>query len=271
MNKGTAEGIVSKINDLDIGINAAEDVVIVDLLSNAAFAGTNEDGSTLPAQKLSDGTWHIVGDLSPVPPSVLKAKLKNLAGLLPVERNILWVLISPIPRYISESCCPDPSHCQNRNDPGLKAEIIAATKQCEEMLKNFASIEQLNSVVINPGAVINLDTENEDLIMEDGQPLWPPGSPVHLRAAAYLALAEDILQQVIFGSNSEASGQAAKRPRLDSIVVREKKAVAATVSTVRPGWSAGILPQSGRGRGSRGRGRWNGGWRPRYRGARRGH
>ena len=77
MNKGTAEGIVSKIRDLDIGINTAEDVVVIDLLSNAAFAGTNEDGSTLPAQKQSDGTWHIVGDLSPVPPSVLKAKLKK--------------------------------------------------------------------------------------------------------------------------------------------------------------------------------------------------
>ena len=55
------------------------------------------------------------------------------------------------------------------------------------------------------------------------QPLWPPGSPVHLKAAAYLALVEDILQQVIFVSNSDTRGQAAKRPRLDSIAVREKR------------------------------------------------
>ncbi len=227
LNKGTAEGIVSKIRDLDLGLNTAEDVVVIDLLSNAAFAGTNEDGSTLPAQKLSDGTWHIVGDLSPVPPSVLKAKLKNLAGQLPVELNVLWVLICPFPRYISESCCSDPTHCQNRNDTGLKAEIIAATRQCEEILKNFASKEQLNAVIINPCSILNITAENEDLTMEDGQPLWPPGSPVHLRASAYLALAEDILQQVIFGSTSDTSGQAAKRQRLDSVVVREKKAVTA--------------------------------------------
>ena len=129
LNKGTVECIIGKINDLDIGNNLAEDVIVIDLLSNAAFAGTNEDGSTLPAQKQSDGTWHIISD--PVPPSVLKAKLKNLAGVLLVERNILWVLISPLLRYISEACCPNSQHCQNRNEPGLKAEIIAAAGQCK--------------------------------------------------------------------------------------------------------------------------------------------
>ncbi len=58
LNKGSAKGLVSKIIELDLGSGPDEDVVVLDLLSNAAFAGTDEDGGTLPAQKLNDGKWH---------------------------------------------------------------------------------------------------------------------------------------------------------------------------------------------------------------------
>ena len=112
---------------------------------------------------------------------MLKAELKNLACVLPVKQNILWLLISPLPRYILEACCPDTLHCENHNETGLKAEIIAAAGQCEEMLKNFATRENLNAVTINPCSVLGIDSENEDLTMEDGQLLWPPGSLVHLK------------------------------------------------------------------------------------------
>ncbi len=54
LNKGSAECVLSKISELDLGIGPNEDVVVLDLLSNAAFAGTDEDGSMLPSQKLSD-------------------------------------------------------------------------------------------------------------------------------------------------------------------------------------------------------------------------
>ncbi len=94
LNKGSAEWLISKINELDLGNGLDEDVVVLDLLSNTAFEGTDEDGGALPAQKLNDGKWHVIGDLAPFPPSVLKAKLKNLAGKLPLEKNIFWVLTS---------------------------------------------------------------------------------------------------------------------------------------------------------------------------------
>ena len=83
LNKGSAKCLISKINELDLGCGSNEDVVVLDLLSNTSFAGTDEDGSTLPAQKLCDGKWHVIGDLA----SVLKAKLKNLAGKLPLEKT----------------------------------------------------------------------------------------------------------------------------------------------------------------------------------------
>ena len=47
--------------------------------------------------------------------------------------------------------------------------------------------------------------------LEDGQPLWPPDSPVHLKAVDYLVLAEEIVQQDVFGSSSDDIGQPGKR------------------------------------------------------------
>ncbi len=74
---------------------------------------------------------------------------------------------------------------------------------------------------------------------------------VHLKAAAYIKLVKEIVQQVVFGMTNDDSGPQVKRPRLDSVIVRAKSAVPPTASSVRPGWSAGFLP-SGSG------GRWSG-------------
>ena len=86
LNKGSAECVLSKISERDLGSGPNEYVIVLNLLSNAAFAGTDEDGDTLHMQKLSDGKWHVIGDLALVPPSVLKAKLKL--------KNCLWKKIS---------------------------------------------------------------------------------------------------------------------------------------------------------------------------------
>ena len=140
------------------------------------------------------------------------------------------------------------------------------------MLKSFAGHEEINATVVSPISVQGMCGDNSDLCMEDGQPLWPPGSPVHLKAAAYLKIAEEIVQQMVFGSSSDDNASQAKRPQLDSVIVRTKSAVVPAASTVKPGWSAGFLPPGG-GSGWRGRGRnnWGAKWHRRHRGGRQGH
>ncbi len=87
------------------------------------------------------------------------------------------------------------------------SEVIAATKKCTELLKTFGAGEQINCAVVNPLEVLNIAAENTSLVMENRQPIWPPGSPVHLSWAAYQALAEEILQQVVFSSGSKDTQQ----------------------------------------------------------------
>ncbi len=89
---------------------------------------SDEDGCPQPAQKLSDGRWHVVGNIAPQPLSVIRAKLKNILGKLLVERNLLYILVVPILRYLTESCYSDILHCVNQNDPTLMSEVITTTK-----------------------------------------------------------------------------------------------------------------------------------------------
>ena len=55
--------------------------------------------------------------------------------------------------------------------------------------------------------------------MEDGQTLWPPRDPVHLRGEAYSQLAEAILDAAVFGGLDCESKASAKRLRLESTIV----------------------------------------------------
>ncbi len=143
-------------------------------------------------------------------------------------------------------------------------EVIAATTKYSELLKAFCAGEQLNYAVVNPLEVLNISAEN-------GQSIWPPGSPVHLRGAAYQALAEEIPQLTVFSGSEDT--QQSKRLRLDSVVVRPKAVAVMPPPPITPGWSSGTLrggsAYRGQWRGKRG-GRGGQKWRPRYGGDRRG-
>ena len=149
-------------------------------------------------------------------------------------------------------------------------EVIAATTKFNELLKSFCAGEQLNYVVVNPLEVLNITAENTSLVLENGQSIWPPGSPVHLSGAAYQALAEEILQQTVFSGSDDT--QQSKRLRLYSVVVRPKAVAVMPPPLINPGWSSGTLQG-----GSAYRGQWRGQregrggqkWRPRYGGGRR--
>ena len=128
LSKTSGEVLIARISGLNIGNSTIEDVIVLDLLPNSVCVGTNEDGCPQPAQKLSDGRWHMVGDIALQPPSVIRAKIKNISGKLLVEQNLLYILVVLIPGYLTESWCVNNSHCVNQNDPTLMSEVITTTK-----------------------------------------------------------------------------------------------------------------------------------------------
>jgi hypothetical protein len=90
-----------------------QDVVILDLLSNIAFMGSDTDGLPTPAIRAGDGRYHIVGALTTAPPTALKKALEACMPLADAAKGNRVIFVHPIPRYVKTKCCDDPSHITN--------------------------------------------------------------------------------------------------------------------------------------------------------------
>jgi hypothetical protein len=57
------------------------DLVVMDLISNVAYMGTDEEGLPSPAVRSGDDTYHITGSLTTAPPMTIKKTLEHCAAL----------------------------------------------------------------------------------------------------------------------------------------------------------------------------------------------
>ncbi len=99
--------LVESLDSLKLTRN---DTVVLDLLSNVALLGTDDNGLPTEAMQAEDGRYHVVRSLATAPPSVVK---KNLALCTPLSEflgNAGTVLISPVPRYVYNRCCENVGH-----------------------------------------------------------------------------------------------------------------------------------------------------------------
>jgi len=259
----------NKIRDLDLGGGAVEDVVIIDPLSNSSFYGTNDDGVPVAAKKDSAGRYHLEGDIMVATPTMIRSKLKLLSNLLPSDKNIQYIFVAPLPRYVSDPCCGSADHCTNFTEKSFRGEMIGGIEAIEEAIKRFAREEGIKATVLNPVKVLCAGDPFSDLAAVADQ--WQPGDPVHLKPEGYQKMAEAIVGAAVNEEEASEAGSLAKRSKLECTVVKLQGDQAKRSTFITPGWSSGQLPASAphpRGRGMRGgwRGRF---WRP-YRAPRRG-
>ncbi len=72
---------------------------MLDLLSNTAYMGTDEEGLPLPSYREGDGGYHIAGTLTTAPPTTLRKTLDNCVELGKKLLNSRFILVCPTPRY----------------------------------------------------------------------------------------------------------------------------------------------------------------------------
>jgi hypothetical protein len=248
------------------------DTVVIDVLSNSVICGTGTRGK--PAEQFkSDGKWHVPGSLcfesKPVLKAVLaEAKEKFFTGISP-----RLVCVGPLPRYVLEKCCPDPGHIQNIEASDYISDMEQNIEIIDDLLVGWAQDINGRSDYLN----FRMVADNPEMPLQDltvsGEQLWAAGDPVHGSHGYYSEMAAAVTEMVRSALLDEgASMPAAKRPRLESVVVKRRgdshdsKKVSHTAS-----WSTGSLPplrgSSGanpRGpyRGRSGRGGFRGRWRP---------
>ncbi len=214
--------LANKLRNLKLN---SRDTVVLDLLSNSAFMGSDTYGLPTEAVRAEDGRYHIIGSLSVAPISCAKKALLTCSPLAEALRDTGVVLLSPVPRYIHTKCCDDPSHIENFDDQDLDGEIVEGLEGFKRVLQNWGTDNELMFTVIDPTMLTDTcDLPIKSRVTEDGQPLWSPRDPVHLTGAAYRDLAtliRDTTQAIDPADSASASGSNAGLPRkrrADSVV-----------------------------------------------------
>jgi hypothetical protein len=100
----------------------AEAPVVIYCLDNSSFCCANADGQLSAIIKLKDGLFHAVGEIVVVHEVTLAAAVTNLKRIIIACGDRRVIIITPGPRYLSQSCCRSNSHCSNLliPDSGLK-------------------------------------------------------------------------------------------------------------------------------------------------------
>ncbi len=250
------------------------DLVVMDLISNVAYMGTDEDGLPSPAVRSGDGTYHITGSLTTAPPTKIKKALECCAPLAGILKKTRVLLICPIPRYVASKCCTDPMHIENFNSSEYDDELLECQDQHRRLLGTWGATVGLNFEICDPTSVVN-NTEPmlRHRTTSTGSLLWCATDGVHMTVDAYADLAHAIMEASEGGVDGDAascSSGSSKRKLPDSVITLPLPGPGAPKRSrlhgpVRPaGWLRGIPEKraiGGSWRGKPMRGNWDRGGR----------
>jgi hypothetical protein len=198
----------------------------------------------LTEQVFTEGKWHIPGSLAYEPKSVIRSVLTNVASKLFAGIEPTLLVISPLPRYVTEPCCANKDHIQIINLPDYIAEIEQNVESIDDLLAGWAQNINSRSEILNFRAV----ADNLEAPLP-GQTIQ--GDPVHATGPYYAEMAALVAESVrSIVMDDGGIPPPAKRIKLASIVVqRENERPQAGNPSHKASWSTGKLPPA-RGRGS---------------------
>jgi hypothetical protein len=202
----------------------SRDTVVLDLLSNSAFMGTDSNGLPTETVKMTDGGYHVIGSLTVAPISCVKKILAACAPVAGALRNTGVVLLSPVPRYMHVKCCDDQTHVENFDDPDLDEEIGDSLEAYKRALQNWGMENELLFTVVDPTILTDsCDCPIKSRVTENGVSIWSRRDPVHMTSAAYSNLATVINDTAlsvdpIDSASATGSGSAYKKRRAESVV-----------------------------------------------------
>ena len=245
----------------------SSDRVYLDIWSNSAFLGSNEDGFPVRPSRLPvDGKYHLPGDMQVAHRGVFQRILLDCTAMLDASSVANTYLLVPLPRYTALKCCEDQNHVTNLGRDDILGEIEQLPNLVRAAVSGTLSMYNIKLISL---LASNSDTDLCHSVAIDLTALENWADPVHLSNELYGKLAGALLAL----SAESDSGPAAKRQRLESVVApavapRPRRPV------MPPAWVLG-RGQSGAARGyfrgrSASRGRPYGSYGPTYRGRGRG-
>jgi hypothetical protein len=220
-----------KISELDRRVEALEinsnDTVVLDLLSNTAYMGTDDKGLPFPAFRAGDGSYHVADTLTTALPTTLK---KTLDLCNPIGKKLLntkVILVCPTPRYVLEKCCNEPTHIDNFNNDDYGDDLTDFQDQHRRLLGGWGVSVGLNFDILDLTAVVGpVEPTLGKRTTSTGALIWSEGDSVHLSREAYMDAANAIIE-IASGSGNTGLGDSVssagtsdsiKRKQPDSVV-----------------------------------------------------
>jgi hypothetical protein len=127
-----------------------DDIILFQTLDNAAFFSQTEDGGDVPVQRCSDNKCRVEGDLGVASKERQQRLFCVIEPLLRLLDKLKVILVTPMPRWLCESCCDSADHAVNRTEDGLGDKMRAALKEFRINFKNFAFLKNYRLKVLDP-------------------------------------------------------------------------------------------------------------------------
>jgi hypothetical protein len=148
-----------------------DDVILIQALDNAAYYSQTEDGGDVPIRRCADNKYHVEGNLGLASKERQQKLFSIIEPLLRLLDKRRVILVTPMPRWMYESCCSMEDHAPNRTEDGFEENMRAALRDFRINFKNFAFLRNFRIKVLDPSPCLALVDDN-------GEDVWG-SDPVH--------------------------------------------------------------------------------------------
>jgi hypothetical protein len=180
--------------------------IVLFMLDASTFYVKKDDGSLVLPRKGGDGVFHIEGDLVVASPDTQAAHLDAMRPILDAIGRRPCLVVSPMPRYITEGCCSDASHAANRNNRHFRLDMQYQLDGFAKRIKNMLFNQNRRNMRV-------LDSTYDSRHMADNE-IWFC-DPVHPLEGIYRRIAAGVIKTAA-SLKDQDDRQQLKRRRVDS-------------------------------------------------------
>jgi hypothetical protein len=174
---------------------SGETYIIYQLFDNSMYWQCDAEGNRSLPVKGPDNQYHIHGRLVYIERANFKELFMLVLPLLRAGLNHNKVLLSPLMRYVTSSCCNNVGHMVNRREKTFAAAMGLALGEVKEWLQDFTFTRRIrNFTVLCSNNLLQGDGNLEDNAANIKR-YW--SGPVHLNSEGYGQLAEHLLGSVL--------------------------------------------------------------------------
>jgi hypothetical protein len=161
--RATSKGVDFLVEEMNLAISHKRPtVIILQILDENTFLTLFEDGSQQPAWQDKEGKLHVEGRLVVAKEEVLTVLLKLLEPVWKATEGFHTVLMIPLLRYPTGSCCRDNSHMTNRMEPDFVSSLNKGLEEARILFKRYMSSTGCSTIqILDPNVDIKqLDTRH---------------------------------------------------------------------------------------------------------------